>query len=66
MTVLNVVNENDGIHQDVLDAYGKLFGQPLPESHVQALVALFGWATPDVGEVESIPDSGEAVLPVVI
>jgi len=66
MTVLNVVNENDGIHQDVLDAYGKLFGQPLPESHVQALAALFGWATPDVGEVESIPDSGEAVLPVVI
>ncbi|CAD6239004.1 unnamed protein product [Miscanthus lutarioriparius] len=50
MTVLNVVNENDGIHQDVLDAYGKLFGQPLPESHVQALAALFGWATPDVGE----------------
>ncbi|CAD6204738.1 unnamed protein product [Miscanthus lutarioriparius] len=66
MTVLNVVNENDGIHQDVLDAYGKLFGQPLPESHVQALAALFGWATPDVGEVETIPDSGEAVLPVVI
>jgi len=30
MTVLNVVNENDGIHQDVLDAYGKLFGQALP------------------------------------
>jgi hypothetical protein len=47
MRALHVIQESEGINQDALDEYGKLFGQPLPASHVQALAALFGWATPE-------------------
>lgn len=51
MRALHVIEENEGINQEALDEYNKHFGHSLPESHVQALAALFGWATPeDVGE----------------
>lgn len=33
------------VDQQAQDAYGKLFDQPLSESHINALTALFGWTT---------------------
>lgn len=47
MRALHVIEENEGVRQEVLDDYGKFFAQPLPTSHVQALAALFGWAVPE-------------------
>jgi len=47
MRALHVIKESEGFSQEALDDYGKLFGQPLPTSHVRALAALFGWATPE-------------------
>lgn len=47
MRALHVIKESEGISQETLGQYGKLFSQPLPSSHVQALAALFGWATPE-------------------
>jgi hypothetical protein len=43
MRALHVIDESDGISQEALDRYSRLFDQPLPPSHVQALAALFGW-----------------------
>ena len=47
MRALNIIEENEGIGQESLDEYSKLFGHCLPDSHVQALAALFGWAIPE-------------------
>jgi len=47
MRALNIIEENEGIGQESLDEYSNLFGQCLPDSHVQALAALFGWAIPE-------------------
>jgi hypothetical protein len=47
MRALHVIKESEGFSHEALDDYGKPFGQPLPNSHVQALAALFGWATPE-------------------
>ncbi|XP_020399441.1 histone-lysine N-methyltransferase EZ2 isoform X4 [Zea mays] len=46
MRALQVIDENEGISQEALDNYCRLFEQPLPPSHVQALAALFGWTPP--------------------
>lgn len=53
MRALHVIEENEGINQEALDEYSMLFGHPLPESHVQALAALFGWATPEEVDMDS-------------
>jgi hypothetical protein len=45
-----VIDENEGIDQEALDCYSKLFDKPLSPSHIQALAALFGWSAPGVGE----------------
>jgi len=44
---LDLIEEHEGIDQQALDEYSKLFTQPLPDSHVQALAALFNWSLPD-------------------
>jgi hypothetical protein len=46
MRALQVIDESEGISQEALDNYCRLFEQPLPPSHVQALAALFGWTPP--------------------
>lgn len=40
---LCLVNEGDVISDDALQAYVDLFDKPLVESHIQAILALFGW-----------------------
>ncbi|KAJ1273872.1 hypothetical protein BS78_05G018200 [Paspalum vaginatum] len=44
---LDIIDDNDGLDQQALDAYAQLFTHQLSESHVQALAALFGWAPPE-------------------
>jgi len=54
MRTLELIKEHEGIDQQALDEYTKLFTQPLPNSHVQALAALFNWSLPkNLGEDES-------------
>jgi hypothetical protein len=47
MRALDIIGENEGIDQQAQDEYAKLFGQPLSDSHLQALTALFNWSLPD-------------------
>jgi len=49
MRALNIIGENEGIDEETLKEYGELFtrSSTLVPSHVQAMAALFGWATPD-------------------
>ena len=47
MRSLDIISENEGIDQQVLDDYAKLFGHPLSDSQLQALAALFTWSLPD-------------------
>jgi hypothetical protein len=44
MRSLDINGDNEGLDRQALDDYAQLFNQPLSESHIQALVALFGWA----------------------
>ena len=44
MRSLDIIGENEGIDQQTLEEYGKLYGHSLPAEHVKALAALFGWA----------------------
>lgn len=46
MQALDIIDEHEGIDQQALDEYAKLFGQPLCESHIRALTALFNWILP--------------------
>lgn len=54
MQALNIIGQNEGIDQQALDEYGTIFTQSstLAATHVQAMAALFGWATPDEAELE--------------
>ena len=47
MRALDIIGETEGIDEQSLDEYSKLFSQSswLPDTHVQAMAALFGWAT---------------------
>jgi hypothetical protein len=47
MQALNILDEQEGIEQQALDDYAKLFGQPLSDSNICALPALFNWSLPD-------------------
>ena len=47
MRSLDIISENEGISQQALDDYAKLFVQPLSDSQLQALAALFNWSLPD-------------------
>jgi hypothetical protein len=48
MRALQVIDVNEGVSQEALQKYSRLFDQPLPPSHVQALAALFGWTAPEL------------------
>lgn len=50
MATLHIISETEGISQEAIDAYAKLFSQPLSQCHVEALAALFGWSAPSVLE----------------
>ncbi|CAD6257196.1 unnamed protein product [Miscanthus lutarioriparius] len=47
MRSLGIINEHEGINQQAQNDYAKLFGQPLSDSHLQALTALFFWSLPE-------------------
>jgi hypothetical protein len=49
MRALDILGETEGISQEALDRYSKLFAQSssLINPHAQALAALFGWGIPD-------------------
>jgi len=49
MRALDIIGETEGIDQRSLEEYGMLFSRSssLIPTHVQAMAALFGWATPD-------------------
>ena len=47
MRSLNIIDEHEGITQHAQEEYFKLFGQPLSDSHLQALTALFNWSLPE-------------------
>jgi hypothetical protein len=47
MRSLDIISENEGISQQALDDYAKLFVQPLSDSQLHALAALFNWSLPD-------------------
>jgi beta-glucosidase/6-phospho-beta-glucosidase/beta-galactosidase len=48
MRTLELIEEHEGIDQQALDDYAKLFAQPLPDSHLQALATLFHWSLPEI------------------
>jgi beta-glucosidase/6-phospho-beta-glucosidase/beta-galactosidase len=48
MRTLELIEEHEGIDQQALDDYAKLFAQPLPDSHLQALATLFHWSLPKI------------------
>ena len=47
MQSLDILDEHEGIDQQAMDDYARLFGQPLSDPHVQALAALFNWSLPE-------------------
>jgi hypothetical protein len=55
MRALDIIGETEGIDQRSLDEYGMLFARSssLTGIHVQAMAALFGWATPDEDELSA-------------
>jgi len=55
MRALDIIGETEGIDEQSLDEYSKLFSQSswLPDTHVQAMAALFGWVTPDEEELSA-------------
>jgi hypothetical protein len=48
MRSLHIITENEGISQEALEEYARLFKRPLTRSEVQALSALFGWRAPEL------------------
>jgi beta-glucosidase/6-phospho-beta-glucosidase/beta-galactosidase len=48
MRTLELIEEHEGIDQQALDDYAKLFAQPLPDSHLLSLAALFHWSLPEI------------------
>jgi hypothetical protein len=44
MKTLPIINDSGDISPQALDEYAKLFKHPLPQIHVEALAALFGWS----------------------
>ena len=44
---LGIWADQEGLAQEALDEYGRLFSKPLSQDHVAALAALFGWAIPE-------------------
>jgi hypothetical protein len=46
MRSLKIIGEQEGIDQQAQEEYVKLFEEPLSDSHVQALAALFKWNIP--------------------
>lgn len=58
MRTLEVVNEHDVIDQQALQEYAQLFEQPLSESHIKALAALFKWHIPE----DFCRDEGDTVV----
>jgi hypothetical protein len=57
MRSLSIIGENDGIDQQAKEEYAKVFSEPLSDSHIKALAALFGWSSLDSRE------AGERSLP---
>ena len=47
MQAMDILTEHEGIDQQALDDYARLFGQALFDSHIRALTALFNWSLPD-------------------
>jgi hypothetical protein len=47
MKSLDIIGDQEGLNQQAQDDYAKLFKQPLSESHLQALTALFNWSLPE-------------------
>lgn len=43
---LELIGENEGLHDQALQEYARLFAKPLSDSHVTALATLFGWHLP--------------------
>ncbi|KAL5648602.1 hypothetical protein ACJX0J_039411 [Zea mays] len=48
---LGIWADQEGLAQEALDEYGRLFSKPLTQDHVAALAALFGWAIPENADV---------------
>jgi beta-glucosidase/6-phospho-beta-glucosidase/beta-galactosidase len=47
MRSLDIIGDQEGLNQQALDEYAKLFRQPLSDYHLQALTALFNWSLPE-------------------
>jgi phosphodiesterase/alkaline phosphatase D-like protein len=47
MQAVDILTEHEGIDQQALDDYARLFGQALSDSHIRAFTALFNWSLPD-------------------
>jgi len=59
MRVLDIIGETEGIDQQSLEKYSKLFTatSSLTYTHVHAMSALFGWAAPDEEELALLTGS---------
>ena len=55
MRALNIIGETEGIDQRSIEEYSKLFTHTssLPSTHVHAMAALLGLATPDEEEMSA-------------
>jgi hypothetical protein len=61
MKVLKVIPENGSIDHQAGEDYKKLFSEPLSDTHMQVLAALFGWPYP-MGEVTRASEVVESGL----
>jgi hypothetical protein len=53
---LGLLKDREVLGQDVLEEYVRLFSKQLPQEHVAALAALFGWAVHDESGVADPQD----------
>jgi hypothetical protein len=46
MKALLIISDAEGVSQEALQKYARLFKHPLSQKDVEALAALFGWSIP--------------------
>jgi hypothetical protein len=44
MKALKIIDEKGSVDQQAEEDYAKIFSEPLSDSHVEVLAALFGWS----------------------
>jgi hypothetical protein len=57
MVQLGIAREGEVIGDEALEAYIDLFSKPLPQQHIAACLALFGWTPETSPLVDDVEDT---------